>query len=81
MRLRHVITYSCEFSMFRFDDYVEGSTEHRQFARALSNKSGNFQFLTEHNMDGSRSTSNKGKSVFFLQRREFCIHFENVQSF
>ena len=32
-------------------------------------------------MDGSRSTSHKGKSVLFLPRREFWIHFENVQSF
>ena len=69
MSLRDVITYSCEFSILT--DYVEGSTEHKQFARALSDESGNFQVLTEHIMDGPRSTSHKGKRVFFLQRREF----------
>ena len=73
MSLRHVITYSCEFSMFRFDRLRRGVDRAQtiNFARALSNESGNFQVLTEHNMDGSRSTSHKSKRVFFLQPREF----------
>ena len=71
MSLRTSSPIRVSFACFVLTDYVVGSTEHKQFARDLSNESGNFQVLTEHNMDGSRSTSHKGKSVFFLPRREF----------